>query len=244
MKGLIYMCINLNGQEVRYVIPNCDSLPKNAAGKNSRVKIQEGLEHGHTYKIGVEVVYNDRKYNYNTTFQIVRLLENRNVVEVKDLGNRFGSFVLNLSSLISGSIKGKVQEQSDIYFERVEQISAPLQATIKEKDSQIGSLEAAKHVLRKDVEKQVKKYANLNEKYTKQGFELMNVQGALDGIKGAISAVRQALQGANTNKRVAKLILKQVRIATARGVKEEIIEQLIEVEINKRIEEILNEIQK
>ena len=84
----------------------------------------------------------------------------------------------------------------------------------------------------------------LNEKYTKQGFELMNVQGALDGIKGAITAVRQALQGANTNKRVAKLILKQVRIATARGVKEEVIEQLIEAEINKRIEEILSEIQK
>ena len=94
------MAINLNPKDVRKVNVSTKGLPKTITGKNDRVKMVQGLEHGHTYNVGVKVIYNDWT-EYNTTFTIVRILENRTVVEVKDNGERFGTFVLNLNSYLS-----------------------------------------------------------------------------------------------------------------------------------------------
>ena len=169
------MAINLNPRDVRKVKVSTNSLPKTILGKNDRVKMVQGLEHGHTYKVDIKVIYNDWT-EYNTTFTIMCILENRTVVEVKDNGERFGTFVLNLNSLIQENIKGKVQEQNLIYLKHMDQMKAEFDKKFNEEKNRADS-ETLKW--KNAYQKELKRSTDLSEKYVTQKFELVNVENKL-----------------------------------------------------------------
>ena len=122
--------INTNANEIKKIIVNCDKLPKNKAGKNDRLAILKGLEHGHTYNLTVTFIYNDWN-EYETTFTITRLLQNREWVNVKDTGEgRFGGFSLLFNSLLAGTFKKEAQEQSDRYYNLVKSFNEDKQRAV------------------------------------------------------------------------------------------------------------------
>lgn len=128
------MCINLNPNEIKKIIVNTDNLPKTKSGKNNRMAMIEGLEHGHQYKIGITIIYSDWD-EYNTEFLITKILENREWVNVKDVGEkRFGSFSLLFNSLLAGTFKKEAQEQSDRYFRLVNEMNSKVNQANKETD--------------------------------------------------------------------------------------------------------------
>lgn len=231
------MAINLNPKDVRKVNVSTKGLPKTITGKNDRVKMVQGLEHGHTYNVSVKVIYNDWT-EYNTTFTIVRILENRTVVEVKDNGERFGTFVLNLNSLITNSIKGKVQEQSSIYFKHMEKMQEEFNKKLHEETSKAES-ETIKW--KTECGKQIRKNAELSEKYTTTNMELMEVTDKYMTLQDTIITVIDLFKKEKGNVRTGKKLLKAIRFATARGAKEEQIEVLIDKMINEKVAEILEE---
>lgn len=234
------MGINLNDKDVKKVVPGKDNFPKRLGGKNDRVKMVDGLEHGHTYRKDITVVYNDWT-EYKTTFTILRLLEDRTVVEVKDNGGRFGTFVLNFDSLLKGCIKNKVVEQNEIYKKHMALMEDEL---AKKYQDDIARAKQDNINLKHAYEEQVHKNADLNEKYTKTSYALMETETKLDVINGAIEAVKKALVEIGFNKRTSKSILRTIRVLTARGTREEDIEKVVEKAINARVQEILDEILK
>ena len=240
MKGFDSMTINLNPKDVRKVVPGEDNFPKLPGGKNDRVGMVAALEHGHSFRKTITVIYNDWT-EYNTTFTIVRLLENRTVVEVKDNGGRFGTFVLNFNSLLSGSIKNKVIEQNEVYKKHMALMEDEL---AKKYQEDITRTKQDNINLKHAYQEQVRKNADLNEKYTKTSYALMETETKLDVIHGAIGAVKKALTEIGFNRKTSTNILKTIRFATARGLKEEEIEAVVEKAINIRVQEILDEIQK
>ena len=234
------MGINLNDKDIKKVVPGKDNFPKRLGGKNDRVKMVDGLEHGHTYRKDITVVYNDWS-EYKTTFIILRLLEDRTVVEVKDNGGRFGTFVLNFNSLLSGNIKNKVVEQNEVYKKHMTLMEDEL---AKKYQDDITRAKQDNINLKHAYQEQVRKNADLNEKYTKTSYALMETETKLDLINGAIGAVKKALTEIGFNRKTSTSILKTIRFATARGMKEEEIEAVVEKAINIRVQEILDEIQK
>ena len=124
--------INTNANEIKKIIVNCDKLPKNKSGKNDRVAILKGLDHKHVYELTVTFIYNDWD-EYTTTFTITRLLENREWVNVKDTGEgRFGGFSLLFNSLLQGTFKKEAQEQSDRYYNLVNDFNEDKQRALNE----------------------------------------------------------------------------------------------------------------
>lgn len=234
------MAINLNPKDVRKVVPGEDNFPKLPGGKNDRVQMVKALEHGHTFIKGITVIYNDWT-EYNTTFTIIRLLEDRTVVEVKDNGGRFGTFVLNFNSLLSGSIKNKVVEQNEIYNRHMELMEAEFNKKYQE---DISRAEQVRDNYKHAYNEEVKRSAKLNEQLVETGRELMQVETKLSTVQGAIGAVRKALKETGFNARVGKNILKMIRLSTARGMKEVDIEAIITKAVDIRVQEILDEIQK
>ena len=122
--------INTNAREIKKIEVDTTNLPKNKAGKNDRVAMVEGLEHGHKYTVGVKFIYADWS-EYVTEFTITRLLQNREWINILDTGEgRFNSFSVLFNSFLIGNFKTMAQIASDNYFRMVQEVNAPLQETI------------------------------------------------------------------------------------------------------------------
>lgn len=122
--------INTNAREIKKIEVDTTNLPKNKAGKNDRVAMVEGLEHGHKYTVGVKFIYADWS-EYVTEFTITRLLQNREWINILDTGEgRFNSFSVLFNSFLIGNFKTIAQIASDNYFRMIQEVNAPLQETI------------------------------------------------------------------------------------------------------------------
>ena len=122
--------INTNAREIKKIEVDTTNLPKNKAGKNDRVAMVEGLEHGHKYTVSVKFIYADWS-EYVTEFTITRLLQNREWINILDTGEgRFNSFSVLFNSFLIGNFKTMAQIASDNYFRMVQEVNAPLQETI------------------------------------------------------------------------------------------------------------------
>ena len=122
--------INTNAREIKKIEVDTTNLPKNKAGKNDRVAMVEGLEHGHKYTVNVKFIYADWS-EYVTEFTITRLLQNREWINILDTGEgRFNSFSVLFNSFLIGNFKTMAQIASDNYFRMIQEVNAPLQETI------------------------------------------------------------------------------------------------------------------
>ena len=131
------MGVNVNNNEIKKMVFDTkyeSNFPKNKAGKNDRVGMVDGMEHGHKYYGTLTVTYADWS-EYKTTLTIEKLLQNREWVQVRDTGEgRFGTFVLLFNSLLAGTFKNEAQKQSDSYFEKVEEMNQQIEKANKETD--------------------------------------------------------------------------------------------------------------
>lgn len=131
------MGVNVNNNEIKKMVFDTkyeSNFPKNKTGKNDRVGMVEGMEHGHKYYGTLTVTYADWS-EYKTTLTIEKLLQNREWVQVRDTGEgRFGTFVLLFNSLLAGTFKNEAQKQSDSYFEKVEEMNQQIEKANKETD--------------------------------------------------------------------------------------------------------------
>ena len=133
------MGVNVNNNEIKKMVFDTkyeSNFPKNKAGKNDRVGMVDGMEHGHKYYGTLTVTYADWS-EYETTLTIEKLLQNREWVQVRDTGEgRFGTFVLLFNSLLAGTFKNEAQKQSDSYFEKIEEMNAQVNKANKETEEQ------------------------------------------------------------------------------------------------------------
>ena len=133
------MGVNVNNNEIKKMVFDTkyeSNFPKNKAGKNDRIGIVNGMEHGHKYYGTLTVTYADWS-EYKTTLTIEKLLQNREWVQVRDTGEgRFGTFVLLFNSLLAGTFKNEAQKQSDSYFEKIEEMNAQVNKANKETEEQ------------------------------------------------------------------------------------------------------------
>ena len=133
------MGVNVNNNEIKKMVFDTkyeSNFPKNKAGKNDRVGMVYGMEHGHKYYGTLTVTYADWS-EYKTTLTIEKLLQNREWVQVRDTGEgRFGTFVLLFNSLLAGTFKNEAQKQSDSYFEKIEEMNAQVNKANKETEEQ------------------------------------------------------------------------------------------------------------
>lgn len=131
------MGVNINNNEIKKMVFDTkyeSNFPKNKTGKNDRVGMVEGMEHGHKYYGTLTVTYADWS-EYKTTLTIEKLLQNREWVQIRDTGEgRFGTFVLLFNSLLAGTFKNEAQKQSDSYFEKVEEMNQQIEKANKETD--------------------------------------------------------------------------------------------------------------
>lgn len=133
------MGVNVNNNEIKKMVFDTkyeSNFPKNKAGKNDRVGMVDGMEHGHKYYGTLTVTYADWS-EYKTTLKVEKLLQNREWVQVRDTGEgRFGTFVLLFNSLLAGTFKNEAQKQSDSYFEKIEEMNAQVNKANKETEEQ------------------------------------------------------------------------------------------------------------
>lgn len=133
------MGVNVNNNEIKKMVFDTkyeSNFSKNKAGKNDRVGMEDGMEHGHKYYGTLTVIYADWS-EYKTTLTIEKLLQNREWVQVRDTGEgRFGTFVLLFNSLLAGTFKNEAQKQSDSYFEKIEEMNAQVSKANKETEEQ------------------------------------------------------------------------------------------------------------
>ena len=136
------MGVNVNGNEIKKVIFDSNvksNFLKRKDGKNDRVAMLKGLEHGHKYYVTLTVIYADWT-EYETTLTLEKLVENRTMVQVSD-SNRFGSFVLNFDTLLKDELKKgefvqELQVQSDKYFKLISEWNEKIAKANKETDEQ------------------------------------------------------------------------------------------------------------
>lgn len=133
------MGVNVNNNEIKKMVFDTkyeSNFPKNKAGKNDRVGMVDGMEHGHKYYGTLTVTYADWS-EYKTTLTVEKLLQNREWVQVRDTGEgRFGTFVLLFNSLLAGTFKNEAQKQSDSYLEKIEEMNAQVNKANKETEEQ------------------------------------------------------------------------------------------------------------
>ena len=129
------MGVNVNNNEIKKMVFDVkeeSNFPKNKAGKNDRVAMVKGIEHGHKYYGTLTVIYADWS-EYKTQLTIEKLIQNREFVQVRDTGEgRFGTFVLLFNSLLAGTFKQEAQKQSDMHFERIEKMNREIAKANKE----------------------------------------------------------------------------------------------------------------
>lgn len=136
------MGVNVNGNEIKKVIFDSNiksNFLKRKDGKNDRMAMLKGLEHGHKYYVTLTVYYADWT-EYETTLILEKLIENRTMVQVSD-SNRFGSFVLNFDTLLKDELKKgefiqELQVQSDKYFKLINDWNEKIAKANKETDEQ------------------------------------------------------------------------------------------------------------
>lgn len=127
------MGVNVNDNEIKKVILDSSvnsNFPKRKDGKNDRVSMVKGLEHGHKYYVTLTVIYSNW-VEYETTLTLEKLLENRTMVQVRDKG-RFGTFVLKFDTLLKDELKRgefvqELQVQSDKYFKLISEMNQKIE---------------------------------------------------------------------------------------------------------------------
>ena len=151
------MGVNINGNEVKKVIFDCmneSNFPKRKDGKNDRVAIVKGLEHGHKYYGTLTVIYADWS-EYKTTLMVEKLLEDRKWVQVRDTGDgRFTTFVILFNSMLSGNFKYEVQQQSERYFKQLESMNVEKQKlndALNEQKTIVNKYSVENSILKADV---------------------------------------------------------------------------------------------
>ena len=175
------MGVNVNNNEIKKMVFDTkyeSNFPKNKAGKNDRVGMVDGMEHGHKYYGTLTVTYADWS-EYKTTLTIEKLLQNREWVQVRDTGEgRFGTFVLLFNSLLAGTFKNEAQKQSDSYFEKIEEMNAQVNKANKETEEQkaiVNKLSLDNSLLKADkvlLEGQVENQLMVIEKQNNEIVEL------------------------------------------------------------------------
>ena len=186
------MGVNVNNNEIKKMVFDTkyeSNFPKNKAGKNDRVGMVDGMEHGHKYYGTLTVTYADWS-EYKTTLTVEKLLQNREWVQVRDTGEgRFGTFVLLFNSLLAGTFKNEAQKQSDSYFEKIEEMNAQINKANKETDEQkaiVNKLSLDNSLLRGDkvlLEGQVENQLMVIEKQKNEIVELNKTIDVLKDVK-------------------------------------------------------------
>lgn len=136
------MGVNVDNNEIKKVILDSSvksNFPKRKDGKNDRVSMVKGLEHGHKYYVTLTVIYANW-VEYETTLTLEKLLENRTMVQVRDK-DRFGTFVLKFDTLLKDELKKgefvqELQVQSDKYFKLINEMNEKIAKANKETDEQ------------------------------------------------------------------------------------------------------------
>ena len=186
------MGVNVNNNEIKKMVFDTkyeSNFPKNKAGKNDRVGMVDGMEHGHKYYGTLTVTYADWS-EYKTTLTVEKLLQNREWVQVRDTGEgRFGTFVLLFNSLLAGTFKNEAQKQSDSYFEKIEEMNAQINKANKETEEQkaiVNKLSLDNGLLRGDkvlLEGQVENQLMVIEKQKNEIVELNKTIDVLTDVK-------------------------------------------------------------
>ena len=186
------MGVNVNNNEIKKMVFDTkyeSNFPKNKSGKNDRVGMVDGMEHGHKYYGTLTVTYADWS-EYKTTLTVEKLLQNREWVQVRDTGEgRFGTFVLLFNSLLAGTFKNEAQKQSDSYFEKIEEMNAQINKANKETEEQkaiVNKLSLDNSLLRGDkvlLEGQVENQLMVIEKQKNEIVELNKTIDVLKDVK-------------------------------------------------------------
>ena len=134
------MCINTDSKEIKMIERVSDTFPKNKSGKNDRVAMVNGIEHGHHYTAVYKFTYADWT-EYTTEFTVTKILQNREWINIRDTGEgRLGSFSVLFNSFLAGTFKREAQLSSDNYFRMAEELNKPLYAEIERKDQDIANI--------------------------------------------------------------------------------------------------------
>ena len=186
------MGVNVNNNEIKKMVFDTkyeSNFPKNKAGKNDRVGMVDGMEHGHKYYGTLTVTYADWS-EYKTTLTVEKLLQNREWVQVRDTGEgRFGTFVLLFNSLLAGTFKNEAQKQSDSYFEKIEEMNAQINKANKETEEQkaiVNKLSLDNSLLKADkvlLERQVENQLMVIEEQKNEIVELNKTIDVLKNVK-------------------------------------------------------------
>ena len=222
------MGVNVNNNEIKKMVFDTkyeSNFPKNKAGKNDRVGMVDGMEHGHKYYGTLTVTYADWS-EYKTTLTVEKLLQNREWVQVRDTGEgRFGTFVLLFNSLLAGTFKNEAQKQSDSYFEKIEEMNAQINKANKETDEQkaiVNKLSLDNSLLRGDkvlLEGQVENQLMVIEKQKNEIVELNKTIDVLKDVK----------KGKGLNKMAARVLVRKLVTMYNKGTSiDKLVDMLIE----------------
>lgn len=173
------MGINVNDKTIKKVIVDDkveSSFPKRKDGKNDRVAMVEGLEHGHKYYLTATFIYGNWD-EYTTTLTVEKILNNREYVQVVDSGEgRFGTFCMLFNSLLSGSFKNDAQMRSDWYFSQLEKFNGMANEKIKQAQNDVKQAQYKLH--KAEQEKN-----DISVRYAKECFEHENTREELDDTR-------------------------------------------------------------
>ena len=222
------MGVNVNNNEIKKMVFDTkyeSNFPKNKSGKNDRVGMVDGMEHGHKYYGTLTVTYADWS-EYKTTLTVEKLLQNREWVQVRDTGEgRFGTFVLLFNSLLAGTFKNEAQKQSDSYFEKIEEMNAQINKANKETEEQkaiVNKLSLDNSLLRGDkvlLEGQVENQLMVIEKQKNEIVELNKTIDVLKDVK----------KGKGLNKMATRVLVRKIVTMYNKGTSiDKLVDMLIE----------------
>ncbi len=241
------MGINVNDKTIKKVIVDDkveSSFPKRKDGKNDRVAMVEGLEHGHKYYLTATFIYGNWD-EYTTTLTVEKILNNREYVQVVDSGEgRFGTFCMLFNSLLSGSFKNDAQMRSDWYFSQLEKFNGMANEKIKQAQNDV---KQAQYKQRKAEQEKNDAYG----KYAKECVDHENTRGELNksiriiGEKeNEIMVLTEKLTNVsnafdqNYASMLSRKIMQLVRIQTAKGKNDMEIALMINQLLNSYMKEL------
>ena len=213
------MGVNVNDEVIKKIIVDTtveSNFPKKKGGKNDRVAIVKGLtDNNHKFYCTLTVIYANWE-EYKTTLTIERLLEDRKWVQIRDTGEgRFSTFVILFNSLLSGTFKNEVQQQSDRYLKQIQEMN-------QERSSFASQLNEQKEI--------VKKYkSDIVELET----QIQNQLVVIDQQKSKINSFEDKIAKKSISKASWRLLIKTIGILYCSGKSVDEIYENIQQYINK-----------
>lgn len=241
------MGVNVNSKTIKKVITDDkveSNFPKRKDGKNDRVAMVEGLEHGHKYYLTVTFIYGNWD-EYTTTLTVEKILNNREYVQVVDSGEgRFGTFCMLFNSLLSGSFKNDAQMRSDWYFNQLEKFNGIANKKIKQAQNDVAQ---AQYKLRKAEQEK----NDISARYAKECYEHEGTKEKLDRSVRVIDEKENEIMvltekltnignafDQNYASTISRKIMQLVRIQTARGKNDMEIALMINQLLNSYMKEL------